>query len=66
VDYDKAILKLREIEKFESEIRQTEIDKNPKKQLDAWKEYIEYELKKADPGMTHHIWLIYDSYVSFQ
>ena len=47
IDYDKAVLKLKEIEKFESEIRQTE--KNPKEHLDAWKEYIRYELKKGDP-----------------
>ena len=41
--------KLKEIEKFESEIRQ--LEKNPKKLLDAWREYIQHELKLNDPGM---------------
>ena len=42
-------LKLKEIEKFESEIRQ--LEKNPKELLDAWREYIQHELKLNDPGM---------------
>ena len=41
--------KLKEIEKFESEIRQ--LEKNPKELLDAWREYIQHELKLNDPGM---------------
>ena len=44
-------LKLKEIEKFESEIRQ--LEKNPKELLDAWREYIHHELKLNDPGMLN-------------
>jgi len=44
--YDKAIMKVKEIEPFESTTRTAD---SPKDLLDAWKDYIQHELKKDDP-----------------
>jgi len=46
VSYDSAILKLKEIEPFEADLRQTD---KPKEKAEIWRKYIDYELKKADP-----------------
>ena len=44
--YDSAMLKLKEIEPFESDLRQLT---TPKERADVWSKYIKYELKKGDP-----------------